>query len=364
MSRRRPIGRTGNSIASPISRDLHEAHHIGVAGAMCCREGQPVTSQTTDRLGEPTPGFMAAAEITVSHRQMRCMTGVRVEIAHLHGPCQHPEYLRSKRPRLTAILEQVGGPVEMLLTPHCPAPSMPTSAEETVRHLTFVPAGIPLWQVTRRSHYIRRLIIDFDLAELAERFGETFEFTSRLAPRVMFQDDRLLALVELLADACVGTDPDDRFYGDSLALAISHNLFGLRRQEERRGGLAPAQLRRVTVLMEQSLPKAVFLKDLADVIGLSEAYFARAFKASTGVSPHRWYLAAKIRKAQNALLETSDTLAEVALATGFADQSHFTRAFRTITGLSPGAWRRTIRQRDPDVPSLNYADGLPDRRIA
>ncbi|MDG4893606.1 AraC family transcriptional regulator [Mesorhizobium sp. WSM4976] len=323
-----------------------------------------MTSQTTDRLGEPTPGFMAAAEITVSHRQMRCMAGVRVEIAHLHGPCQHPEDLRSKRPRLTAILEQVGGPVEMLLTPHCPAPSMPTSAEETVRHLTFVPAGIPLWQVTRRSHYIRRLIIDFDLAELAERFGETFEFTSRLAPRVMFQDDRLLALVELLADACVGTDPDDRFYGDSLALAISHNLFGLRRQEERRGGLAPAQLRRVTVLMEQSLPKAVFLKDLADVIGLSEAYFARAFKASTGVSPHRWYLAAKIRKAQNALLETSDTLAEVALATGFADQSHFTRAFRTITGLSPGAWRRTIRQRHPDVPSLNYADGLPDRRIA
>ncbi|RWL86297.1 MAG: helix-turn-helix domain-containing protein [Mesorhizobium sp.] len=363
MSRRRPIGRTGNSIASPISRDLHEAHHIGVAGAMCCREGQPVTSQTTDRLGEPTPGFMAAAKIG-SHRQLRYMTGVRVEIAHLHGPCQHPEDLRSRRPRLTAILEQVGGPVEMLLTPHCPAQSMPTSAEETVRHLTFVPAGIPLWQVTRRSHYIRRLIIDFDLAELAERFGEAFEFTSRLAPRVMFQDDRLLVLVELLADACLGTHPDDRLYGDSLALAISHNLFGVRRQEEKRGGLAPAQLRRVTVLMEQSLPKAVFLKDLAKMVGLSEAYFARAFKTSMGVSPHRWYLAAKIRKAQRALLETSDTLAQVALANGFADQSHFTRAFRTVTGYSPGAWRRNHPALGFVLPPLNDADGLPDRKNA
>ena len=94
------------------------------------------------------------------------------------------------------------------------------------------------------------------------------------------------------------------------------------------------------MLMEQSLPKAVFLKDLADMVGLSEAYFARAFKTSTGVSPHRWYIAAKIQNAQKALLETSDTLAEVALATGFADQSHFTRTFRTITGFSPGAWRR------------------------
>ncbi|MER9328619.1 AraC family transcriptional regulator [Mesorhizobium sp. M0488] len=299
-----------------------------------------MTSQTTDRLGEQTPGFMAAAEKTASHRQMRCLTGIRVEVAHLHGPRPHPEDLRSKRPRLTAILEQVGGRAEMLLTPHSPAQSMPTSAEGTVRHLTFVPAGIPLWQFARRSHYIRRLVIDFDLPELAECFGEALELTSRLAPRVMFQDNRLLALLELLADACVGTHPDDRFYGDSLALAISHNLFGLRRQEEKRGGLAPAQLRRVTVLMEQSLPKAVFLKDLADMVGLSEAYFARAFKASTGVSPHRWYLAAKIRKAQKALLETSDTLAEVALATGFADQSHFTRAFRTITAFSPGAWRR------------------------
>ena len=47
------------------------------------------------------------------------------------------------------------------------------------------------------------------------------------------------------------------------------------------------------------------------------------------------------RTAQRALLETNDSLAEVALASGFADQSHFTRAFRTITGASPGAWRKS-----------------------
>lgn len=299
-----------------------------------------MTSQTTDRLGELSTGFMAAPQKTVSLGQTRCLAGVSVEIAHLHGPCRHPEDLRSERPRLTAILEQVGGRAEMLLTPYRAAQSMPTGAEGTVRHLTLVPAGIPLWQFTRRFHYIRRLVIDFDLPELAECFGEAFEFTSCLAPRVMFQDNRLLALVELLADACVSSHPDDRFYGDSLALAISHNLFGLRRQEEKRGGLAPAQLRRVTALMQQSLPKAVLLKDLADMVGLSEAYFARAFKASTGVSPHRWYLAAKIREAQKALLETDDTLANVALASGFADQSHFTRTFRTIAGVPPGAWRR------------------------
>jgi len=83
------------------------------------------------------------------------------------------------------------------------------------------------------------------------------------------------------------------------------------------------------------------LKDLADMTGLSASYFSRAFKASTGMAPYRWYLAERVRRAQGALLETNDSLAEVALASGFADQSHFTRAFRTITGASPGAWRKS-----------------------
>ncbi|MEI9400848.1 helix-turn-helix transcriptional regulator [Mesorhizobium argentiipisi] len=105
------------------------------------------------------------------------------------------------------------------------------------------------------------------------------------------------------------------------------------------------------------------LKDLADMIGLSEGYFAHAFKVSTGMSPHRWYLAAKIQEAQKALLQTSDTLAQVALANGFADQSHFTRAFRTITGYSPGLGAGAIRHRNPilPLPKARYiAPGRPN----
>jgi transcriptional regulator GlxA family with amidase domain len=90
--------------------------------------------------------------------------------------------------------------------------------------------------------------------------------------------------------------------------------------------------------MKQS--SAIHLRDLADISGLSQAYFSRAFKASTGMAPRRWHLTERVRRAQQIMLETGDSLAEVALASGFADQSHFTRAFRDITGQSPGAWRR------------------------
>jgi transcriptional regulator GlxA family with amidase domain len=59
--------------------------------------------------------------------------------------------------------------------------------------------------------------------------------------------------------------------------------------------------------------------------------------------PHRWHLNARLRRAQQLLLEGGLPLAEVALSTGFADQSHFTKSFHRQMGISPGAWRRERR---------------------
>ncbi len=300
-----------------------------------------MAGQAVDRFKEATASPGAVPGIAASQRCcVRALTGVTVEISDLHGPCRHPEDLRSRKPRLTAILEQVGGHAELLLTPHRPTHSAAAAGFQAANHLTFVPADTPLWQFAQRFHYIRRLIVDFDLPVLGACFGDAFELASCFAPRVMFRDNRILTLAELLADACFGTCADSRPYGDSLALAISYNLFRANRPREKRGGLAPAQLARVIASMERSLPNAVALNDLAEMTGLSEAYFSRAFKTSTGMAPHRWYLAAKVRRAQQQLVQTRDSLAAVALASGFADQSHFSRAFRKITGVSPGAWRK------------------------
>jgi len=42
------------------------------------------------------------------------------------------------------------------------------------------------------------------------------------------------------------------------------------------------------------------------------------------------------------MFQAEMSLADIALATGFADQSHFTRAFRRVTGMSPGAFRQLV----------------------
>jgi AraC-like DNA-binding protein/predicted transcriptional regulator len=106
------------------------------------------------------------------------------------------------------------------------------------------------------------------------------------------------------------------------------------------GGLSPSHLRRATTYLTQFAEPTISVADVAAKLGLSPTQFARAFKASTGFPPHRWQLSQRIGRAQELLRDGSSPLAEIALATGFAEQSHFTRVFKKIVGVSPGAWQR------------------------
>ena len=112
-----------------------------------------------------------------------------------------------------------------------------------------------------------------------------------------------------------------------------------------RGGLAPWQERRAKEILSANLDGEISVNSLAMECGLSVGHFARAFRQSTGVAPHRWLLAQRVEKAKGLLLNSSLSLVDIAFNCGFADQSHFTRAFTRATQISPGAWRR-VRMRE------------------
>lgn len=82
---------------------------------------------------------------------------------------------------------------------------------------------------------------------------------------------------------------------------------------------------------------------LARSCGLSRSYFIRAFKLSMGLPPHHWLMQRRVDRARELLARTGDSIAEIAIACGFADQSHLTRVFHQIVGESPAAWRRRRR---------------------
>jgi AraC-like DNA-binding protein len=155
-------------------------------------------------------------------------------------------------------------------------------------------------------------------------------------------------LGEALAPALERPEEVSAMYAHQLLLA-THTYFatafgGMRAPPSSgRGTLAPWQLRRAIEIMSDDPGKDMSLADPARACGLSVSYFTRAFSRSTGMPPHRWLLHHRVLRAKTMLRETSSSLADIAYALGFCDQSHFTRVFTGIVGASPGVWRKLVR---------------------
>ena len=79
------------------------------------------------------------------------------------------------------------------------------------------------------------------------------------------------------------------------------------------------------------------LTDLADLAQMKPLRLLRTFRKEMGLPPHAYLLQVRIHHAK-AQLAQGRPIAEVAIATGFADQSHFTRHFKRFVGVTPGQY--------------------------
>ena len=130
-------------------------------------------------------------------------------------------------------------------------------------------------------------------------------------------------------------------HAEELARLLEEPRSSNRRHQ--RGGLSPAALRRVQLFVESRLDQPLHMADLAQRAGLSLSHFARAFRTTTAITPRAFVQQRRVARAQTLIEETDQSLAEVAVATGFATQSQFTTAFRRTVGFTPAVYRRSCR---------------------
>jgi AraC family transcriptional regulator len=136
-----------------------------------------------------------------------------------------------------------------------------------------------------------------------------------------------------------------RLYVEGLATACASHLlrnYGSprRRSIAHKGGLVPAQLRRVIEYMNANLREELSLAELAGVAGLSSHHFGQAFKKVAGMPPHRYVISKRVERARELLRDPLLSITDIAAIVGFANQSHLTVNFRRLTGLTPARFRQ------------------------
>jgi AraC-like DNA-binding protein len=141
------------------------------------------------------------------------------------------------------------------------------------------------------------------------------------------------------------SDHELQLYDSALVMRLIETATGgaTSRVGTPRGGLAPGVRRRVVQYIERRLALPLPTSDLAAIAGLSEFHFARAFKQSFGMPPHRFLIERRLEAAAEFIRSTDHRMSQIAIDVGFFDQSHFTRLFVRKTGETPRSYRRRHR---------------------
>ena len=189
-------------------------------------------------------------------------------------------------------------------------------------------------------------------------------FVSRVAERLELDADRIeltgqrgitdLALRHIALALRAGVqsgDALDRMYGEGLATALAVHVLGeygaaVLEPKRRYGRLPREKLVRAVDYIQDQLNTDLTVSAIAQAVGMSPDNFTRLFKESTGQSPYRYVVEARVRKARELLATGKFTISEAAHHVGFVDQSHLTRHFKRVFGLSP---KRLLSRRRPQI---------------
>jgi len=105
---------------------------------------------------------------------------------------------------------------------------------------------------------------------------------------------------------------------------------------------APSWLSRIVDKLKSEHSRRLALGELAREAGVHPVYLSRVFRRCLGQGISEYLHRLRVRSACEQMLAPEISLADLSLATGFADQSHFTRSFRRITGMTPACFRAML----------------------
>lgn len=186
-------------------------------------------------------------------------------------------------------------------------------------------------------------ILYFEPAVISDVVCDVTEGRTRAAeiPRPVIHEAAIAARFDTLFSAAIGRDDSSApLQREELLLRLVADV--MRERSGPQGAVAiPEAVRTAQGLIDDDPTATVTLSDLARVSGLSRFQILRAFASATGLTPHAYLVQRRVHLARR-LIAKGTSLAEAALAGGFADQSHMTRVFVRNYGISPGVYAEAV----------------------
>jgi transcriptional regulator GlxA family with amidase domain len=114
-------------------------------------------------------------------------------------------------------------------------------------------------------------------------------------------------------------------------------------------GSANKSLFEVVALMENNIEEPLSREELARLVGMSQRQLQRLFREHLNMTPTKYYLTLRLRRARELLLQTDMSIMQITMACGFQSACHFSKSYRDAFGMSP------TRERRKQTPSLAAA---------
>ena len=177
------------------------------------------------------------------------------------------------------------------------------------------------------------------LAQVAPETVNTDQI--ELLPTFAHSQDNLITNIGIAIKQQLELDPNNcGFYLEHLFNALSAHLVKnycalTPLFKNYSDGLPPYKLKQALNYINDNLDQPIKLKDIAQLLDLSQYYFCHLFKESTGIAPYKYIIRQRVEKAKGLIRKSQLSLADIAYECGFSSQSQMTQHFRRCVGVTP-----------------------------
>lgn len=94
-------------------------------------------------------------------------------------------------------------------------------------------------------------------------------------------------------------------------------------------------------IMQEKASQNIDLDILAEQLNVSYSWFRKVFREYTGYPPAKYFMLVKLRRAQYLLVNTQESIKEIAFSLGFKSPEHFYTTFKRVMGSTPSIYRKS-----------------------